>query len=1069
MSNAANFDQNFYLTNNADVVVAISQGHFASALDHFSRFGGKELRNPNELFDSNYYAINNGDVLNAVSAGGVNNVFEHYQSFGETESRVPSTTYAGFESATYLAANADVATAITAGSFNSALDHFIQFGQNESRSGGITITPVVGESFSLSTGVDTINGTSANNIVSGTVGNTDPTITAGDSINGAAGTADVFQIISTGTTGTVAGLTISNIETLRVSDTSTGATNINLAGVSGISTLESSGSAQTGLITFSNVGSLAALNLSNTSAAGTISLGYTASVTTGATTQAITLDTAAGTGDTTIAGVEVFNVTASGASTLALAAAAGTTVNITAADATTIDLDAAANVNLATVTGAGSAGALTLRVNSALSELSVVGGEGNDIIDTSAGAFGTSDSIDGGAGTGDRIRFVSPTTANTDTASAAIGATGATITNVEIIELDSQDDGAASGNDITLDMDIVEGVTSIILDSNDLSDQSVFTLNDLTAVQAAAITIEGRTQNATDGNGTDVELDLATGSGTADSASITATLAGGNAITVGDANGNIENLTVAMNGDFASSLTLDDSDFSTGTSSSLTVTGGSAGRTMTITQTTSAVVADTVDLSGVVGDVAITMGAADQTITGGTGDDTITFTTNLTGSDTIDGGDGNDRIVIDPAASITSAATVSNVEELEIGATGTVTVNVAGFAIPELVVQAQAAQTSVVTLAGADAITDILIDSGTGGALDDFNGLTFTGSGHAGTADTITITGNTVDDAVTTGALTLAGIENITINVTGDSTEDTFTVGNLVNNAVNTMTVTSSGYGDTTTGTDIVLGSVGDGANGMTSFTATGADTGVSVTLADMAANSTVTGSGFRDTIVMTGSAGGSFVNSGAGNDTLTASAAGDTLNGEAGNDTLNGATAADTLSGGAGNDTLIGGAAGDTYTGGTGIDTIQLTGAAADAANIITDFTAGAGGDVLDFATNNAEDTGTTGEIAVSALGTITGATTGLANGFTIVNVAYTGALTAAAVATDLAAETIVEFADGDENYIAIDNGADTGIFLFTSGGTAAIAAGELALVVTLQGITDATTITSANLADFV
>jgi hypothetical protein len=1065
MSNAANFNQNFYLTNNADVVVAISQGHFASALDHFSRFGGKELRNPNELFDSNFYAINNGDVLNAVSAGGLNNVFEHYQSFGETESRVPSTTYAGFESATYLAANADVATAITAGSFDSALDHFIQFGQNESRSGGVTITPVVGDSFSLSTGVDTINGTSANNIISGTVGNTDPTITAGDSINGAAGTADVFQIISTGTTGTVAGLTISNIETLRVSDTSTGATNINLAGVSGISTIESSGSAQTGAITFSNVGSLAALNLSNTSSTGTVTLAYTTSASSGATTQAITLDTAAGTGDTTIAGVEVFNVTASGSSTLALAAAAGTTVNITAADATTIDLDAAANVNLATVTAAGSAGAVTLRVNAALSELSVVGGDANDIIDTRAGAFGTSDSIDGGAGTGDRIRYV----ATADTLTAAIGATGATIANVEVLELDSQDDAGASASDIAIDMDIVEGVTSIILDSNDLSDQTVYTLNDLTAVQAAAITIEGITQNANDGNGTDVELDLATGSGTADSASITATLAAGNAITVGDSNGNIENLTVAMNGDFASTLTLDDSDFSTGTSASLTVTGGSASRAMTITQTTSAVVADTVDLSGVAGDVTITLGAANQTITGGTGDDTITFTTNLTGNDTIDGGDGNDRIVIDPATSITAAATVSNVEELEIGATATVTVNVAGFAIPELVLQAQATTTNVVTLAGADVITDILVDSAAGTTLDDFNGLTFTGSGHAGTSDTITITGNTVDDSVTTGAFTLAGIENITINVTGDSTEDTFTVGNLVNNAINTMTVTSSGYGDTTTGTDIVLGSVGDGANGMTAFTATGADTGVSVTLADMAANSTVTGSGFRDTIVMTGSAGGSFVNSGAGNDTLTASAAGDTLNGDAGNDTLNGATAADTLSGGAGNDTLIGGAAGDTYSGGTGIDTIQLTGAAADAANIITDFTAGAGGDVLDFATNNAEDTGTTGEVAVSALGTITGAVTGLANGFTIVNVAYSGALTAAAVATDLAAETIVSFADGDENYIAIDNGTDTGIFLFTDGGIAAIAAGEIVLVATLQGISDVTTLTSANLADFV
>ena len=43
MSNAAIFDTQFYLTNNADVVVAISQGHFASALDHFQKFGGKNF------------------------------------------------------------------------------------------------------------------------------------------------------------------------------------------------------------------------------------------------------------------------------------------------------------------------------------------------------------------------------------------------------------------------------------------------------------------------------------------------------------------------------------------------------------------------------------------------------------------------------------------------------------------------------------------------------------------------------------------------------------------------------------------------------------------------------------------------------------------------------------------------------------------------------------------------------------------------------------------------------------------------------------------------------------------
>ena len=91
MSASAEFDTSI-LTNNADVVVAISQGHFANALDHFNQFGGKELRAPNASFNPSYYAINNSDVLNAVSSGVFANVFAHYQAFGETENRAPNST-----------------------------------------------------------------------------------------------------------------------------------------------------------------------------------------------------------------------------------------------------------------------------------------------------------------------------------------------------------------------------------------------------------------------------------------------------------------------------------------------------------------------------------------------------------------------------------------------------------------------------------------------------------------------------------------------------------------------------------------------------------------------------------------------------------------------------------------------------------------------------------------------------------------------------------------------------------------------------------------------------------------
>ena len=49
MSSSAEFDQSFYLTNNADVVVAISQGFFGSAPEHYTPFGGKELKHRTQL------------------------------------------------------------------------------------------------------------------------------------------------------------------------------------------------------------------------------------------------------------------------------------------------------------------------------------------------------------------------------------------------------------------------------------------------------------------------------------------------------------------------------------------------------------------------------------------------------------------------------------------------------------------------------------------------------------------------------------------------------------------------------------------------------------------------------------------------------------------------------------------------------------------------------------------------------------------------------------------------------------------------------------------------------------
>lgn len=137
------FNASYYLQNNSDVVVAIAQGIFKDAADHYNRFGAKELRNPNAIFDAKYYAAQNADVLNAVSRGVFASVYAHYLAAGATEGRVPNAAFANFDADRYLVDNADVkAAGITTAA--AALKHFVEYGVDEGRAafdkGGSPIT-----------------------------------------------------------------------------------------------------------------------------------------------------------------------------------------------------------------------------------------------------------------------------------------------------------------------------------------------------------------------------------------------------------------------------------------------------------------------------------------------------------------------------------------------------------------------------------------------------------------------------------------------------------------------------------------------------------------------------------------------------------------------------------------------------------------------------------------------------------------------------------------------------------------------------------------------------------------
>jgi hypothetical protein len=441
MSTAAIFDTNFYLTNNADVVVAISQGQFSSALNHFSTFGGKELRAPNASFNPSYYAINNPDVLNAVSAGTYSNVFTHYQEFGETESRAPSVTFASFTSAAYLTANPDVASAVTAGSFSSALDHYIAFGQNETRTGsGLDNSgsaAVTGSTFTLTTSIDSITGTANNDVIVGNVG-TGATLSLADQINGGEGT-DIIKVYSD---GAVVLPDMTSVESAYIQDTITDTFSFTTSGLTAIE-IDKATTLNSGTETVYTLAAGQVLTLDSitdgdatddtASNNGEVDIATAAAV----TSLSVVLDGVGASGalddvdlDFTGTGLATLNLSTVGTTTSYLGilnvGAKLTTLNVSGS--ARLDADEEAVTTLTTIDASNmTAGGLTANITGASSVLTYTGSGFADAIEMGA-SYASTDVMDGGAGTD----TLSIAIANADPATAQTN-----VTNFETLKINN--------------------------------------------------------------------------------------------------------------------------------------------------------------------------------------------------------------------------------------------------------------------------------------------------------------------------------------------------------------------------------------------------------------------------------------------------------------------------------------------------------------------------------------------------------------------------------------------------------------------------------------------------------
>jgi Ca2+-binding RTX toxin-like protein len=441
-------------------------------------------------------------------------------------------------------------------------------------------------------------------------------------------------------------------------------------------------------------------------------------------------------------------------------------------------------------------------------------------------------------------------------------------------------------------------------------------------------------------------------------------------------------------------------------------------------------------------------GAGNDLLRGDFGNDVLT---GGSGADTMEGGTGNDTYSVDNAADVVT----------ELSGAGTDLVNSA-------ITYTLGANVERLTLTGSAAI------NGTGNTL--ANIIT-------GNAGNNSLNGGSGNDSLNGGAGNdkLNGSTGIDTMVGGTGNDAYY-----VDSASDVVTETSTLATEIDTVNSSVTRTLGANTENLV-LTGTAAINGTGNTLANKltgnaAANSLSGGAGHDR---LDGAAGNDTMIGGTGNDTYVVNAAGDvvsetsalaieidtvesavtytlganlerlTLTGSAaingtGNtlaNTITGNAANNILSGGSGNDTLTGGAGSDRLTGGAGSDFFVLNSKVGS--DTFTDFISGTDDVRILQAGIKIGD----GDALVE--GAVTRAAPG---GFStsaevVVFSSNLASLTAASAAAAIGSATSA-YAVGRTALFAVDNGASSAVYLFTSGGADAnVSAGELTLLASLTG----------------
>ena len=491
------------------------------------------------------------------------------------------------------------------------------------------------------------------------------------------------------------------------------------------------------------------------------------------------------------------------------------------------------------------------------------------------------------------------------------------------------------------------------------------------------------------------------------------------------------------------------------------------------------------------------MGGVNQIITLGSGDDRLTVD-NFNDQDTVDTGDGNDRVTIVAQAAnehtASKALTIKNAETVGfvVDADGNVAnesyiYNLQGVdSIQTLAIGAPAGGGDSVTLNKvASTLTTIAYNGGGATADRTFDTYTVNLADTTGnqTLD-ITVTnkdqnGNLINNTKGTqliASLTANGIETINIktdqlhpnsdNLTPENYDGGFKL-TLNADGLHTITVESPTF------VDLSGGALDDQVK---TVDATKADGGVKLNLngvvdADTATNQKVTvttGKG-DDTIqsLSPGNAADYSVSTGEGNDSII-------LGGNVNGKKL-------TINAGEGNDTIdvtnennVNAGSQISITTGSGADTIEISGGAADTVEI-TDFTAGGGGDKIDLANNNATDASASSTLVNSkSIDTSDSSENfsgvGLVIATNTISAGANNAFEADEIISGASSTTFNDNTNKDVVYVVFSDGADAYLVMITDDDTTnGPSSGDTVdILVKFSGIADASTFTADNFADF-